>query len=124
MVATVFGGDETPVEVQEFALGSEMATTTAIPETTLPEMEEVVVETTASLETESSGPEPELAPPPPPEEEALPRTYTVRKGDNLSQISKKVYKTSTRWEEIRDANTATLNGGIDLQVGMELIIPE
>jgi len=124
MMATVFGGPETPVEVHEQALASQAPTAPATPETTLnPETEEpVVADLAASLETESDGQEPALAPPP--EEDALPRIYTVRKGDNLSHISKKVYSTSTRWKEIQDANTATLNGGIDLQVGMKLIIPE
>ena len=68
--------------------------------------------------------EPKAVEPPPAPEPTGPRTYIVTRGDNLSAVSKKVYGTSTRWEAIRDANAAVLDGGIDLQVGMELVIPE
>ena len=57
-------------------------------------------------------------------EPVKPNTYTVRSGDNLSEISNKIYGTSARWEDLRDANADVLEGGIDLQVGMTLVVPE
>ena len=51
-----------------------------------------------------------------------PRTYVVRSGDTLASISRKFYKTSARWKEIRAANP-----GVDdpekLKVGESLAIP-
>ncbi|HJN72869.1 MAG TPA: tetratricopeptide repeat protein [Myxococcota bacterium] len=57
-------------------------------------------------------------------EPAVPRIYVVSKGDNLSVVSQKVYGTSNRWEQIRDANEDLLHGSNALQVGMELFIPD
>lgn len=53
-----------------------------------------------------------------------PRIYVVSRGDNLSAVSEKVYGTSVRWEQIRDANENVLHGSNALQVGMELVIPD
>ena len=67
------------------------------------------------------GADPVLTPPTP----AAPtgaRTYTVRSGDSLAGISGKVYGTEARWKELQDANPS-LNGGIALQPGMELVVP-
>jgi nucleoid-associated protein YgaU len=115
LVGAVFGGDDAPDEVVE-APGIEA--------------EAPVEPAIAAIAPGIVAPEAPVAAPPPVEPEPVvvepagPRTYTVQKGDNLSAVSQKVYGKSTRWEAIRDANKATLGGGIDLQVGMELVIPE
>jgi nucleoid-associated protein YgaU len=49
--------------------------------------------------------------------------YVVMNGDNLSKISKKVYGTANRWQEIYKANQGVLEGPDWLQVGMKLKIP-
>jgi tetratricopeptide (TPR) repeat protein len=51
------------------------------------------------------------------------RTYEVEPGDTLSSISRKFFKTRTRWQDIQDANFSTLGGTVKLKVGMTLIIP-
>jgi tetratricopeptide (TPR) repeat protein len=51
------------------------------------------------------------------------RTYQVEPGDTLSSISRRFFKTSSRWEDIRDANVKTLGGSVKLKVGMVLVIP-
>jgi nucleoid-associated protein YgaU len=79
-------------------------------------------------------PAPVLAPPPPaavttptpaaPSTDATgPRTYKVASGDTLAKISKKLYGTSTRWQQILDANHDKLHSDKSLRVGMELKIP-
>ena len=116
LVAAVFGGSADDVEPVEEAL-------TQVPI-------EVPVElpidgpttATTTVTTGALAPEPELAAVTEPV--VQPRTYTVTKGDNLGAISKKVYGTTTRWQDIRDANAAVLGGGIALQVGMELTLPD
>lgn len=54
--------------------------------------------------------------------ERHPRTYVVQSGDTLASISRRFYKTSARWKEIRAANP-----GVDdpekLKVGESLAIP-
>jgi len=77
---------------------------------------EVVAE--APVEAPVEAPTPVVAEP------AGPRIYVVSKGDNLSVVSERVYGTSVRWEEIRDANDHVLHGSNALQVGMELVIPD
>jgi nucleoid-associated protein YgaU len=52
-----------------------------------------------------------------------PRTYKVASGDTLAKISKKLYGTSTRWQQILDANHDKLHSDKSLRVGMELKIP-
>ncbi len=74
---------------------------------------------------------PELAPPPattsapatPSADEAGPRTYKVASGDTLAKISKLFYGTSSRWQQILEANHDKLHSDKSLQVGMELKIP-
>jgi nucleoid-associated protein YgaU len=64
----------------------------------------------------------EAAPPPPP---ALPpaKTYVVVEGDTLTRISRKFYGTSSRWEEILDANRPALKDEKSLSVGSTIKIP-
>ena len=50
--------------------------------------------------------------------------YVVQDGDNLSKISKSVYGTATRWQEIYEANKDVMKSADWLSVGMELFIPE
>jgi LysM repeat protein len=52
------------------------------------------------------------------------RTYMVEPGDTLAAISRKFYKTSSRWKDIQDANFNTLEGTVRLKPGQVLIIPE
>ncbi len=64
--------------------------------------------------------------PPDPIEKPIPpgsRTYRVEEGDTLSSISRMFFKTSTRWQDIQDANFDTLGGTVKLKVGMTLVIP-
>jgi tetratricopeptide (TPR) repeat protein len=51
------------------------------------------------------------------------RRYTVREGDTLASISRKFYKTSKRWREIRDANENKIDDPDNLKEGMTLTIP-
>jgi LysM repeat protein len=51
-------------------------------------------------------------------------TYTVQKGDTLSSISLKFYKTRARWKDIADANHNALGKSTMLKVGQVLIIPK
>lgn len=50
--------------------------------------------------------------------------YEVQSGDTLSDISLAVFGTSTRWNEILDANKDKLAKPESLKVGMKLRIPE
>jgi nucleoid-associated protein YgaU len=51
------------------------------------------------------------------------QVYVVHSGDTLSDISKAVFGTATRWQELLDANTDVLKKPEALQVGMKLRIP-
>ena len=50
-------------------------------------------------------------------------TYTVKEGDTLASISRKYYKTSKRWKEIRDANEKKVDDPDNLKAGLTLTIP-
>ena len=52
------------------------------------------------------------------------KTYIVQPGDTLAAISRKFYKTSTRWKDIQDANFYSLSGKPTIKPGQEIIIPE
>jgi len=51
------------------------------------------------------------------------RTYRVESGDTLRSISRMFYKTSSRWQDIQDANFGPVAGTVKLKVGMNLAIP-
>jgi nucleoid-associated protein YgaU len=51
------------------------------------------------------------------------QTYTVKEGDTLASISRKFYKTSKRWREIRDANENKIDDSDNLKAGQTLKIP-
>jgi LysM repeat protein len=51
------------------------------------------------------------------------RTYVVKPGDTLFSISRKFYKSPSRWKEIRDANKDTVDNAGKLQPGQSLTIP-
>src|SRR5436853_7305824 len=50
-------------------------------------------------------------------------SYTVREGDTLASISRKFYKTSKRWREIREANEKKIDDPDNLKAGLTLTIP-
>jgi LysM repeat protein len=50
-------------------------------------------------------------------------TYTVKEGDTLASVSRKFYKTSKRWKEIRDANENKIDDPDNLKAGLTLKIP-
>ena len=51
------------------------------------------------------------------------RTYVVRDGDTLASISRKFYKSSGRWKNIRDANRSIVDDPAKLKAGQTLTIP-
>lgn len=52
------------------------------------------------------------------------RTHVVEPGDTLTKISDKFYGTTTRWQDILNANREQLPAANRLKPGMELTIPE
>jgi len=52
------------------------------------------------------------------------QTYVVQHGDTLASISRKFYKTSTRWKQILDANRDVINDPKKLATGQSLVIPK
>jgi tetratricopeptide (TPR) repeat protein len=50
-------------------------------------------------------------------------TYIVRHGDTLASISRKFFKTSTRWKQILDANRDIIDNPKKLTAGQTLVIP-
>src|SRR5947208_9551343 len=51
------------------------------------------------------------------------RSYVVQPGDTLFSISRKFYKSSKHWKEIRDANEKNIRDPKKLTVGETLMIP-
>ena len=51
------------------------------------------------------------------------RTYVVQRGDTLASISRKFFKTSTRWKQILDANRDVIDNPKKLTAGQTLVIP-
>ena len=60
---------------------------------------------------------------PAPDPASAPRSYTVKSGDSLSGISRKVYGTPSRWIDIYQANRDRLSSENALKVGQDLRIP-
>jgi nucleoid-associated protein YgaU len=54
---------------------------------------------------------------------ALPTSHTVVSGDTLGSIALNYYGKSSKWRNIRDANSDVLKGSIKLSLGMELTVP-
>lgn len=54
---------------------------------------------------------------------AAPQTYVVKAGDSLSKIAKALLGDANRWQEIYEANKATIKDPNVLSVGQELVIP-
>lgn len=51
-------------------------------------------------------------------------TYVVKEGDTLASISRKFYKTSSRWKEILKANKKEIDDPDNLTAGQRLSIPQ
>src|ERR1041384_2508880 len=51
------------------------------------------------------------------------KTYVVKEGDTFRSISRKFYKTSRRWTDIRDANEKKVDDPDNLKAGVTLTIP-
>ena len=51
------------------------------------------------------------------------QTYVVQSGDTLFSISRKFYKSPTRWKQILEANRNSIRNPKDLTVGQTLVIP-
>ncbi len=54
---------------------------------------------------------------------AVVRTHKVRRGDTLGRIARDYYGSSAQWPKLQKANAAVLGESIDLQVGMNLVVP-
>jgi LysM repeat protein len=52
------------------------------------------------------------------------QTYVVEDGDTLASISRKFYKTSSRWKEILNANKKKIDDPDNLKTGQRLTIPK
>lgn len=51
------------------------------------------------------------------------RTYVVRPGDTLVQLSVKFYGTKAQWKKIRDANRATIDPDGRIRPGQIIVVP-
>jgi tetratricopeptide (TPR) repeat protein len=51
------------------------------------------------------------------------QSYVVKEGDTLRSISRKFFKTSKRWRDIRDANEAKIDDPENVKAGITLTIP-
>ncbi|MFA6290583.1 MAG: LysM peptidoglycan-binding domain-containing protein [Victivallales bacterium] len=51
------------------------------------------------------------------------QTYTIQKGDTLSNIAKKMYGKASKWNVILDANKDKISDAGKLKVGMTINIP-
>ena len=65
----------------------------------------------------------EQSPTPGKTKEIAKQTYVVQRGDTLASISRKFYKTSTRWKQILDANRNVIDNPKKLAAGQTLVIP-
>ena len=57
-----------------------------------------------------------------PEAQNAPRTYEVKRGDNLSKIAKHVYGDAGKWKKIFEANSDTLKDPDKIYPGQVLRI--
>jgi LysM repeat protein len=57
------------------------------------------------------------------EAETAKQTYVVQRGDTLASISRKFYKTSTRWKQILEVNRNVIDNPKKLAAGQTLVIP-
>ena len=57
------------------------------------------------------------------EAETAKQTYVVQRGDTLASISRKFYKTSTRWKLLLEANRNVIDNPKKLAAGQRLVIP-
>jgi nucleoid-associated protein YgaU len=98
-----------------------------------PALTPAVVEKPAVIETPPAPPPPvrverpaTIRPPverPPVEKPSTPATYTVKKGDSLSKIAKRMYGDENAWHKIFDANKDKIKDANKLKVGTVLTIP-
>ena len=51
------------------------------------------------------------------------RTYTVQSGDTLGKIAQELYKDSSRWNEIYEANKDQIADPNVIEAGQKLVIP-
>jgi LysM repeat protein len=68
-------------------------------------------------------PKPEPTKPVEPVNKKIPKTYTVRSGDTLSQIARTVYGESSQWRKIYEANRDKMESENDLRAGQVINIP-
>ena len=54
---------------------------------------------------------------------AATETYTVKSGDNLYKIAKRVYGNGEKWRTLADANKDKISKNGNLQVGTVLLVP-
>ena len=99
------------------------ASTPAVVPTPVVAQTPVVAPTPAAPVATAPVVEPVVAPPAPEKPAAAARTYKVRRGDTLGRIAHQFYGSSANWPKIQKANAQLLGDSIDLQVGMELVIP-
>jgi LysM repeat protein len=52
------------------------------------------------------------------------RTHVVVRGDTLYSLAQRYYGNRSRWRDIYEANRGRMRGENDLQIGMELVIPQ
>jgi nucleoid-associated protein YgaU len=52
------------------------------------------------------------------------KTYTVKKGDNLSKIAKQFYGDPGKWKKIHAANSDKISNPDLIHPGLELTIPD
>lgn len=52
-----------------------------------------------------------------------PRNWTVREGDSLRRIARKVYGDENLWKALRDANPGKVGKGDVITPGTDLVVP-
>ena len=54
---------------------------------------------------------------------AKPKTYTVQKGDTLSEIARRFYGNTSKWKDIYNANKAKISDPDKVKIGTVLTLP-